>query len=98
MEENKPEMLSPEMAKLMVKQILNKHNIKKEDIAEISEEEKERLKEMALNFKSQVDALLKNQKNDTKVKKAKLVDKSSEENEPQKRMSLKDRIRQRRGK
>ncbi|MED4403234.1 hypothetical protein [Metabacillus fastidiosus] len=97
MEENKQEMLSPEMAKLIVKQILNKHNIKKEDIGEISEEEKERLKEMALNFKSQVDALLKNQKNDTKVKKAKSVDKLSEENEPQKRMSLKDRIRQRRG-
>ncbi|MGG3926627.1 hypothetical protein ABET51_11580 [Metabacillus fastidiosus] len=98
MEENKQEMLSPEMAKLMVKQILNKHNIKKEDIAEISDEEKERLKEMALNFKSQVDALLNNQKNDTQVKKAKPVDTLPEESEPKKRMSLKDRIRQRRGK
>ncbi|MGG3888353.1 hypothetical protein [Metabacillus fastidiosus] len=95
MDEKKLELISPEMAKLMVKQIFNKHNIKKEDFSKISKEEKERLKELAQNFKSEVDALLKNetnQKSEDKVKKEKLKHKD----ETPKKMSLKDKIRQKR--
>ncbi|KKI93665.1 hypothetical protein WQ54_03400 [Bacillus sp. SA1-12] len=94
MDDKKPDLMSPEMAKIMVQQILNKHNISKEKLAQISDEDKERFKELAKTYKAHVESLLDDQGFATEEPSSK----SSNEKKSENKMTLRQKLRKRRGK
>jgi spore coat protein W len=93
MDEKQSDLMSPEMAKIMVQNILKKHNITKENMAKISDEDRERFKELAKNFKAHVETLLNDQSSEV----GETTNNSAKETNLKKRASLKSKLRRKRG-